>query len=179
MPPGLNDISLDPLFVTGPLGDYYLSQVAAVQGSNSPGFDYGFTTAESLQLDGYTTRTDTIHDAAAADLGYHYPGSAWTGVFERGMDPAPQPRPERLIVTPRISNSRFSIRIMAGSDSRAAVKLYDGLGRICMVLHNGQLPSPASDLTLTVSEDLPSGTYFVLLEFADGPRFAEKVIIAR
>lgn len=177
--PGLNDISLDPLFVTGPLGDHYLSQVAAGQGTNSPCFDYGFASAESLQLNGYTTRTDTIHDAAVVDLGYHYPGSSWTGIYERRIEPAPEPRPVRLAVTPRISNSRFSIRIMAGSDSRGAVKLYDGLGRICRVLHNGQLPSPASDLTLTVTEDLPSGTYFVLLELADGQRFAEKLIIAR
>jgi len=38
---GEGNMDWDPLFVTGPLGDYYLSQVAAGQGSDSPCLDAG------------------------------------------------------------------------------------------------------------------------------------------
>ncbi len=62
----------DPLFVSGPDGDYYLSQTAAGQGSDSPCVDAGGDTAENLGLDDRTTRTDGIPDSGIADMGYHY-----------------------------------------------------------------------------------------------------------
>ena len=34
-------VDADPLFATGPKGDYYLSHVGAGQGANSPGLDAG------------------------------------------------------------------------------------------------------------------------------------------
>ena len=67
-----NNIRRDPLFVTGPNGDYYLSQAAAGQGSDSPCVDTGSDTAENLGLDDRTTRTDCITDTGQVDMGYHY-----------------------------------------------------------------------------------------------------------
>ena len=61
----------DPLFVTGPKGDYYLSQVDAGQTSTSPCVDAGSGTAASLGLDTKTTRTDEVGDTGTVDMGFH------------------------------------------------------------------------------------------------------------
>jgi len=70
--PGTGEISQDPLFVTGPLGDYYLSQIAAGQAVDSPCVDAGSDTAANLGMDVFTTRTDSILDSGCVDMGYHY-----------------------------------------------------------------------------------------------------------
>ena len=70
---GEGNISDDPLFVTGPLGAYYLSCMAAEQAADSPCIDRGSGTAESLGLDNFTTRTDHVPDSRIVDMGYHYP----------------------------------------------------------------------------------------------------------
>jgi hypothetical protein len=72
----------EPLFVNGALGGYYLSQITAGQGSNSPAFDSGLGTAVSLGLNTYTTRTDNVGDAGQVDRGYHYRKSAEVGTFQ-------------------------------------------------------------------------------------------------
>ncbi|HUT03231.1 MAG TPA: right-handed parallel beta-helix repeat-containing protein [bacterium] len=70
---GEGNISDNPLFVSGPLGDYYLSCRAAGQDADSPCIDTGSGTAESLGLDKLTTRTDSVPDTGVVDMGYHYP----------------------------------------------------------------------------------------------------------
>ena len=70
---GTGNISDNPLFVTGPLGDYYLSQTAAGQDSNSPCVDAGSDTAANLGMNESTTRTDALWDIGIVDMGYHYP----------------------------------------------------------------------------------------------------------
>ena len=76
--PGIGALSLDPLFVTGPNGEYYLSQVGAGQDSTSPCVDAGDTLLATtlLNLDSlvhaWTTRTDSLLDSGVIDLGYHY-----------------------------------------------------------------------------------------------------------
>ena len=70
---GTGNISNDPLLVSGPLGDYYLSCTAAGQEADSPCIDAGSGTAESLGLDKLTTRTDSAADSGIVDMGYHYP----------------------------------------------------------------------------------------------------------
>jgi len=67
-----NCITSDPLFATGPNGDYYLSHVAAGQASDSPCIDAGSDTAVNMELDSKTTRTDGTTDAGTVDTGYHY-----------------------------------------------------------------------------------------------------------
>jgi len=78
-------INADPQFVSGAQGDHYLSQVAAGQGSDSPGLDAGGDTATAVgyvseevtvTLDQLTTRTDRVSDGGVVDLGYHYPAVA-------------------------------------------------------------------------------------------------------
>ncbi|MEK6674937.1 MAG: hypothetical protein AABZ47_04695 [Planctomycetota bacterium] len=67
------NFAVDPLFVSGPLGDYYLSQESAGQSSDSPCVDAGNDLAATLGLDLLTTRTDTVGDNGMIDLGYHHP----------------------------------------------------------------------------------------------------------
>lgn len=69
---GANDISADPSFAAGPIGSYYLSQIAAGQAADSPCIDAGSDTAVSLGLQDLTTRTDREKDSGAVDIGYHY-----------------------------------------------------------------------------------------------------------
>ena len=76
---GTGNIYSDPLFVSGPQGNYYLSQIAAGQATNSPCVNTGTGTAASHGLDDFTTRSDQFHDKGTVDMGYHYsitPGSA-------------------------------------------------------------------------------------------------------
>ncbi|MBN1125746.1 MAG: right-handed parallel beta-helix repeat-containing protein [Sedimentisphaerales bacterium] len=73
--PGTGNIFVNPLFVTGPLGDYYLSQVASGQGQTSPCVDTGNDMAVNLGMDTRSTRTDDIWDRGIVDMGYHYPGN--------------------------------------------------------------------------------------------------------
>lgn len=59
-------ISMDPLFVRGKLGDYYLSLL-------SPCIDIGSGTSDALGLyNRYTTRTDSKWDIGTVDIGFHY-----------------------------------------------------------------------------------------------------------
>jgi len=72
---GEGNISDDPLFVSGPLGDYYLSCVAAGQLMDSLCIDRGSATADSFGLDEFTTRTDGLRDSGIVDMGHHYPSA--------------------------------------------------------------------------------------------------------
>ncbi|MFA5238080.1 MAG: right-handed parallel beta-helix repeat-containing protein [Phycisphaerae bacterium] len=67
------NFNINPLFVTGPLGSYYLSQIAAGEATDSNCVGTGSASASSLGMDGYTTRTDERPDRKIVDLGYHYP----------------------------------------------------------------------------------------------------------
>ena len=70
---GTGNINADPLFVTGPLGNYYLSHITAGQAEDSPCIDSGSDAAENLELNNRTTRTDQVPDSGIVDMGYHYP----------------------------------------------------------------------------------------------------------
>ncbi len=63
---GDGNINADPEFVAGPLGPFYLSQIAAGQALDSPAVDAGDATAPFG-----TTRTDGAADSGVIDMGYH------------------------------------------------------------------------------------------------------------
>ena len=80
--PGYQNFDLDPLFVTGPFGHYYLSQIDAGQPADSPCKDAGDLDASAVTYDtvdgtitmsDYTTRIDKVTDSGIVDIGYHYP----------------------------------------------------------------------------------------------------------
>ena len=69
---GAGNINSDPLFTSGPQGDYYLSQIAAGQAQDSPCTDAGDKSATHLEMNRLTTRTDEFGDTDIVDIGYHY-----------------------------------------------------------------------------------------------------------
>lgn len=85
---GPGDITGNPLFVSGPRGDYYLSHTAAGQPQTSPCVDAGDTLepVAGLKLDSllhsWTTRIDSVYDGGPLDMGYHYPYGVSVGLFE-------------------------------------------------------------------------------------------------
>lgn len=69
---GIGNINLNPGYVSGPLGDYYLSQTVAGQAINSPCVNSGSELAANTRILNCTTRTDGMVDTGIVDMGYHY-----------------------------------------------------------------------------------------------------------
>ncbi len=62
-----------PAFAMGPLGDYYLEQLASGGARTFVGVDRGRVQVSSSPVVSLTTRTDAVADSGTVDLGYHYP----------------------------------------------------------------------------------------------------------
>jgi parallel beta-helix repeat protein len=80
--PGSGNIDLEPIFVEGPKGSYYLSQESSGQNDTSPCVDSGWQSVYAncyqsplrrMCLNELTTRTDQLTDTGQVDMGYHYP----------------------------------------------------------------------------------------------------------
>ena len=70
---GEGNIREDPLFINGPRGDYYLSQVDSEQDADSPCLNTGSPVpAMGYEPQWLTTRTDGHFDTDRVDMGYHY-----------------------------------------------------------------------------------------------------------
>lgn len=69
---GLGMIDLQPRYVIGPRGSYYLSQIAAGQSFDSPCMDAGDPSSKVRVF--RTTRTDEVQDFWPIDMGFHYFG---------------------------------------------------------------------------------------------------------
>jgi hypothetical protein len=123
--PGLGNFSADPLFVTGPEGDFYLSQIAAGQAVDSPCVDAGNPAAPLVEG---TTRTDEVGDRHRADLGYHYPlaGDGWNTVSAG------------LACTPASGTLPFTIRMDVTISSTYKDQARTAAGRIDVHLAGGQ-----------------------------------------
>jgi len=109
--PGNGNINQDPLFATGPEGGYYLSQIAAGQGANSPCVDAGNPVTPVYG----TTRTDGESDTGVPDMGFHYPV------------PEPIPPPQTITLTPQNppiiippSGGRFAFEVLIANDTTVA-----------------------------------------------------------
>ncbi len=63
---GWGNIHDDPLFVTGPNGDYYLDR-------DSPCIDAGSRSADEAGMAKYTTQAKGTPDTGVVDMGFHYP----------------------------------------------------------------------------------------------------------
>lgn len=99
-------INAAPLFITGPLGPFYLSQAMAGEELTSPCVDAGSPAIPPLAG---TTRTDTRPDSGIVDLGFHhrFSGSPWgppETVVEEG--------PRGTVTVPAVSF------LWSGSDDR-------------------------------------------------------------
>ncbi|MBN1787088.1 MAG: right-handed parallel beta-helix repeat-containing protein [Sedimentisphaerales bacterium] len=90
---GTGNIYSDPMFRTGPNGDYYLSQISAGQLADSNCFDAGSDTYAAVYTGSFSTRTDNAEDSGAVDMGYHYPGGAAANshILTTSVDPTGKP----------------------------------------------------------------------------------------
>ncbi len=70
---GSGNMGLDPLFVPGPAGCYYLSQIEAGEAVNSPCVDTGSGAAAGTVIETRTTQSGEGLDTTTGDMGYHYP----------------------------------------------------------------------------------------------------------
>jgi len=70
---GKKNIDADPKWVSGPFGDFYLSQLRCGQDEDSPCLDAGKGKAKELGLKKFTTCTEGLKDKKKVDMGCHYP----------------------------------------------------------------------------------------------------------
>ena len=115
-PAGMNH---DPMFVSAPMGNYYLSHVATGQAMTSMCVDAGSDTAANLGLGTYTTRTDHVGDIGTVDVGYHSPSAVGSLTRITCMVPAN----ESLVS----SAPTFMWIANGGTDNRYAVDLAPSL----------------------------------------------------
>ncbi len=171
---GPSALSLDPLFATGAQGDFYLSSVAAGQDSTSPCIDAGDTLLATvpLKLDSlvhaWTTRTDSVPDAGATDMGYHYPLEPIVGL-SAGVAAA---SPARLKVRPNPVRSRASIEYSIPRAGRVTLTVMDVAGRVRAVLLDRW--QPAGSYSMPLSGQLTTGVYLATLRagaFRAGARY--------
>jgi hypothetical protein len=130
---GNGNIGADPLFTSGPKGDYYLSQVAAGQPANSPCLDAASDLAENVCAAGpdgdtclgdRTTRSDGHLDAGQADMGYHYAAFGTVGAW--------------LTCLPSVGTLPFQTRLEATMENRFTGITRRMAARINVELANGQ-----------------------------------------
>jgi hypothetical protein len=172
---GPHALSGDPLFVAAPFGDYCLSQTAAGQPENSPCLDAGDTLLMTAPLDldslvhAWTTRTDSVPDAGATDIGYHYVPWPATGIAA-----SPSHGTEaNLRFVPNPARGRY---VRLAGHVRSAVTLFDAAGRVVLRV---SARSDASDgLGLLDISGLSAGVYLVRAE-AGGPGAPARLLVLR
>jgi len=178
--PGPRDISRDPLFASGMRGNYYLSQVAAGQTMDSPCLDSGSTRADSLGLDRYTTRTDSVNDRGIVDIGFHYPTTLVNAV-EGGNPGRSQARGLRG-THPNPFSGQTVIRYALSAPASVHLGVYNISGHVVRELASGPKPAGTYEVLWDGRDDsgkpLPSGVY--LLRFESGSYHAiQKAVLLR
>jgi len=138
-------IETDPLFATGPDGDYYLSQIAAGQASDSPCVDGG---DPFLALLSGTTRTDEAQDWHVADIGYHYPLDSIQSAIDAAQNG------DTLVIKEGVYFENIDFlgkALTVKSESGPHRAIIDGSGKGSVAtFHNGEGPDSVLDgFTLT------------------------------
>ncbi len=140
---GRHSFVQDPLFAKGVRGDYYLSNVAAGQPATSPCVDAGNTVARWIDslLRLWTTRTDSVPDIGALDIGYHY---CWERSVGIGSGRGSITRNQTSLLVP------VGSALVLPSKECCRFPLSDPLGRKVAMLGGGH-----NDISR-----LPAGIYF-------------------
>jgi hypothetical protein len=130
--PGPHAIAADPLFTSGSLGPWCLEQLASGGTTDSPCLDAGDTLPAAAPLDlnslihAWTTRLDSVPDAGAIDLGFHYRFSPPAAV-ESGRLPSTTPAALRIEPTPA-RGTEVRVVGVSGRD----LWVYDASGRVVL-----------------------------------------------
>jgi len=140
--PGTGNIDSDPLFVSGPGGNFYLSQVAAGQAMNSPCVDTG-DPASPVQPG--STRTDEKPDTDIIDLGFHSLAFSSTAVLFACPGPGPSNPPHvRLFSAGAIAHEyEFAVLDTSGYGANVSSGDVDGFRDSEILVGAG--PGPAHD----------------------------------
>jgi hypothetical protein len=170
---GEGNVDADPLFASGPLGGYYLSQIAAGQAEESPCVDAG--DAGSAVREG-TTRTDHVHDVWPVDMGYHYvEGGGAGGDDHREASHLTQNYPNPFAATTTIGYS-------LGTRTQITLVIYDIQGARVRELVDGTYPAGPHLLTWDGCDGrgykVASGIYLCRLE-AGGHSETKRMVLLR
>lgn len=156
---GEGNIDADPLFVSGPLGGYYLSQIAAGQAEDSPCLDAGDT---SSAVGEGTTRTDHVYDVWPVDMGYHY--SEGMGAVDDDSRSAPYLTQNY----PNPFGSTTTIGCSLAAPTRIVLTIYDVQGALVRELVDRTYPAGPHQITWdgrgTRRHRVVSGVYFCRIE---------------
>jgi predicted outer membrane repeat protein len=101
-------VNADPLFISNPEGEYFLSQVAAGQTAESPCVDSGDPLSSRPMG---TTRTDRIFDSGIPDMGWHQRSSSFPYLV-CGAGPA-EANPSLVRVYPPVGNTTPFVEFQA------------------------------------------------------------------
>ncbi|HUT03994.1 MAG TPA: right-handed parallel beta-helix repeat-containing protein [bacterium] len=130
---GEGNIECDPMFTTGPFGDYYLDP-------ESPCIDAGSMSAEEAGLSDRTTQDDCTPDTGTVDMGYHYPIPAGERPIAHIDSILPNP------ATQHMDTIRF---VGHGTDTDGAVQRHEWSSDLEGILStNNRFSYPASWLEL-------------------------------
>lgn len=174
---GAGNISDDPDFVSGPWGEYYLSQLAAGQTMQSPCTDAGHPFSSMIEG---TTRTDEIQDVGIVDMGFHYSISpAEILSAEKADDSKTRPpyNSNLLSVFPNPFNASTTISFNLPTAGNVSLKIYDLTGREVQTLQSGRLSAGIHRLNWN-AQTAASGIYFAVLE-ANGMSQTRKMLLLK
>lgn len=143
---GEGNINVDPHFVSGPYGNFYLSSIAGGQAVDSPCIDAGNAPAENvcyplqggpLCMGDMTTNTNSVADTGIVDMGFHYhPYQDATPTPTPTMTPDPEDTPTptatpsdegvTLILNQSVfqAGDLFKLRASCSGPANATVDLY-------------------------------------------------------
>jgi predicted outer membrane repeat protein len=177
--PGVGNIDTDPIFVSGPLGDYHLSLSSLCIDTGNPSPQYN--DPEDPLNPGYALwpALGTVRN----DMGvYGGPGAVgWPGIEEYNIQ---KPKSSMLCVNP--NPFRYSTNIAYQISNRGVgitLKVYDITGREVrdlteQVTANGHQASVKWSGADDLNRRLPSGVYFLKLEAGDYSG-TEKLLLIR
>lgn len=158
---GVGNIDTDPLFVTGPGGEFYLSQIQSGQSLDSPCLDASHPATP--QIIG-TTRTDQVQDSYIMDMGYHYPLSSDVTLAASVESPllSRENRGDLAVANPNPFNPTTALSYQLSAACQVNLRVYDVAGRLVATLVDGVQPAGTHSATFDGSK-LTSGIYLYVL----------------
>ena len=168
---GTGNFTSDPQFVNNPpAGYFYLSQIAAGQGSNSPCVNAGHPSTPMVTG---STRTDMVQDAVVVDMGFHwisvmsdggcFAASIGEDLEELFVESTPTSLELRASNYPNPFNPNTTIKLYVPESGYLLLTVTDISGRTVQALHQGRISGGSQEFQFSGAE-MPSGIYFYRAE---------------
>lgn len=158
-PEGIDgNISADPLYTDSLLR---LSQTGAGQATDSPAVDAGHLQAFGSEVEGLSTRTDSLPDEGTSDMGYHH------GYVLEEEDPQPEPPSAfGFSIAPVPVMSSAVITMWSEDPVEVAIELFDLAGRLVSSMGTYSLEG-SLDVNWEVPGDMPAGVFLIRVSSED------------